>query len=228
MFGLLALMAPVHRDQSGRVRLRAPLSGLSGFVPRRGSVMLVAVMLGSTGFDGVQRTQWWSKVQGETTGWDRTWLATFGLLWTIGVVAAAYVAAAMAVGRIAESDTSLTPRRYVHSLVPIVFGYSVAHYFTLLIIEGQSMIPLFSNPYGKTWDLFGTVDYVIDIAPLAPRTVAWVQVVAIVGGHVAGVVVAHDRAVEQHSTQVATRSQIPMLAVMIAFTLGGLTLLLKG
>ena len=227
LFGLLARIAPFFRDPAGRVRVRPPFSGLGEFTARRGSVMLVATMLGSTGFDGVQRTRWWADVQGDTTGWDRTWLATFGLLWIIGIVAAAFVAAAMAVGRIGRTDTSLAPQRYVHSLIPIVFGYSIAHYFTLLIIEGQSMIPLFSNPYGKDWNLFGTADYVINIEPLSPQTVAWVQVIAIVGGHIAGVVVAHDRAVEEHPHRLAARTQIPMLVVMIAFTLGGLTLLLK-
>ena len=228
LFGLLAVMAPLHRDSEGRLRVRLPFSGLAEFVPRRGSIALMAVMLGSTGFDGVQRTRWWGDVQGSSTGWDRTWLSTFGLAWTIGIVAVAYVVAAMAVGRLAGTPTRDAPRRYVHSLVPIVFGYSIAHYFTLLIIEGQSAIPLFSNPYGENWNLFGTVDYVINIQPLSARAVSWVQVFAIVIGHVVGVVASHDRAVEHHSHQVATRSQLPMLIVMILFTLGGLALLLKG
>jgi hypothetical protein len=228
LFGLLALMAPFHRDTEGRLRARLPFVGLSEFVPRRGSILLVSVMLGGTGFDGVQRTVWWSNVQGDTTGWDRTWLSTFGLVWVIGIVAVAYIAAAMMVGRIAGTGSRDAPRTFVHSLVPIVFGYSIAHYFTLLIIEGQSAIPLFSNPYGENWNLFGTVNYVINIQPLSARAVSWVQIVAIVTGHVVGVVASHDRAVESYSPQMATRSQTPMLVVMIAFTLCGLTLLLKG
>ncbi len=228
LFGLLALMSPFHRDHEGRLRVRVPFAGLADFVPRRGSIALVSVMLGSTGFDGVQRTRWWADVQGSSTGWDRTWLSTFGLLWVIGIVAVAYTVAALFVGRLMGRDGRDTPRLFVHTLVPIVFGYSIAHYFTLLIIEGQSAIPLFSNPYGKNWNLFGTVDYVIDIQPLSARAVSWVQVLAIVTGHVVGVVASHDRAVEQGPTASVSRSQLPMLVVMVLFTLGGLTLLLKG
>lgn len=228
MFGFVALMAPLWRDAEGHVRIRAPFAGLASFVPRRGTVPLVAAILGGTAFDGVQRTQWWSDLQGTSVGWHRTGIASIGLACTVLAVGVAYTAAAMLAARLAGDDRRAAPRRYAHSLVPIAFGYAVAHYFTLLIIEGQSLIPLFSNPYGRNWNLFGTVDHVIDIEPLGPQTVAWVQVLAIVGGHVAGVVVAHDRAVADHPHDVATRSQIPMLVVMIAFTLLGLTLLLKG
>ena len=228
LFGMLALLAPFHRDAEGHVRARLPFAGLAEFVPRRGSIALVAVMLGSTGFDGVQRTRWWADVQGSTTGWDRTWLSTFGLVWVIGIVAVAFIAAAMLVARLAGADARDAPRNYVHTLVPIVFGYSIAHYFTLLIIEGQSAIPLLSNPYGQNWNLFGTANYVIDIQPLSARAVSWVQVLAIVIGHVVGVVASHDRAVEHTSPRLVSRSQLPMLVVMVLFTLGGLTLLLKG
>lgn len=228
LFGLLAAMAPFARDDAGRVRLRAPFSGLAQVEARRGTVALVVIMLGSTAFDGVQRTQWWSDVQGTAVEWDRTVLATMGLTWTIVIVAVAYVLAATAAGRIGHLAPNDGPRRYVASLVPIVFGYTLAHYFTYLLIEGQAIIPLLSNPYGQNWNLFGTVEYVIDLEPVTPRTVSWVQVLSIVGGHVAGVVAAHDRAVETHDHARAARTQLPMLAVMIAFTLGGLTLLLNG
>jgi hypothetical protein len=228
LFGTLALMAPFHRDADGRMRARLPFAGLAEFVPRRGSIALIAVMLGSTGFDGVQRTRWWADVQGSATGWDRTWLSTFGLVWVIGIVAVVFIAAAMLVGRLAGADARDAPRNYVHTLVPIVFGYSIAHYFTLLIIEGQSAIPLLSNPYGQNWNLFNTANYVINIQPLSARAVSWVQVLAIVTGHVVGVVASHDRAVERTSARLVSRSQLPMLVVMVLFTLGGLTLLLKG
>jgi hypothetical protein len=228
LFGLLAAMAPFSRDDTGTVRVRAPFTGLAQVTARRGTVALVVIMLGGTAFDGVQRTQWWTDVQGTAVGWDRTVLATMGLTWTIVIVAVAYVLAATAAGRIGALAPNDGPQRYIASLVPIVFGYTVAHYFTYLLIEGQALIPLLSNPYGQNWNLFGTVEYVIDLEPVTPRTVSWVQVLSIVGGHVAGVVAAHDRAVEVHDHALATRTQLPMLAVMIAFTLGGLTLLLNG
>jgi len=53
-----------------------------------------------------------------------------------------------------------------------------------------------------------------------------VQVAALVTGHVAALVLAHDRALTVYgSPRAATRSQIVMLGVMVLFTLLGLWLL---
>ena len=84
---------------------------------------------------------------------------------------------------------------FVQSLVPIALVYAVAHYFTLLVIQGQYALPLASDPFGYGWDLFSTIDYAPNIAPFSPNTVWYVQVGALVAGHVAGLTVAHDRAV---------------------------------
>ena len=84
---------------------------------------------------------------------------------------------------------------FLLSLVPIALVYAVAHYFTLLVIQGQFVLPLASDPFGYGWDLFGTADFAPNIAPLSPNTVWYVQVGALVAGHVAGLAVAHDRAV---------------------------------
>ena len=68
-----------------------------------------------------------------------------------------------------RSDRPLVPE-FVQSLVPIALVYAVAHYFTLLVIQGQYALPLASDPFGFGWDLFGTVDYAPNIAPFSPRT----------------------------------------------------------
>jgi hypothetical protein len=94
------------------------------------------------------------------------------------------------------------------------------------MIEGQNAIALISDPFGEGWDLFGTATNVVDLAIVSTTTIAWVQVGAIVIGHVVGVVVAHDLAVEDMPARRAVRSQYPMLAVMILYTVGGLALLL--
>jgi hypothetical protein len=54
----------------------------------------------------------------------------------------------------------------------------------------------------------------------------YVQVVALVTGHAAGLTLAHDRALSAYrSARAATRSQYWMLVVMIGFTSLGLWLL---
>ena len=56
----------------------------------------------------------------------------------------------------------------------------------------------------------------------------YVQVGALVAGHVAGLAVAHDRAVSLLDQRDALRSQYAMLALMVLYTVGGLWLLSNG
>jgi hypothetical protein len=54
----------------------------------------------------------------------------------------------------------------------------------------------------------------------------YVQVAALIAGHVCGLILAHDRAIAMYrSARDATRSQYWMLAVMVSFTSLGLWLL---
>jgi hypothetical protein len=90
-----------------------------------------------------------------------------------------------------------------------------------------TVVALASDPFGKGWDLFGTIDLSPNYRLLSTSLIAWVQAGAIVVGHVTGVVVAHDKAVERHKdVRVATRSQWPLIAAMVAYTVAGLGLLL--
>ena len=64
---------------------------------------------------------------------------------------------------------------------------------------------------------------------LTPNVVWYAQVGALVVGHVLGLVVAHDRAVDVvRSRRLAARSQYPLLALMVVYTLGGMWLLSRG
>lgn len=96
------------------------------------------------------------------------------------------------------------------------------------VLEGQATIALASDPLGRGWDLFGTAGRTIDFTVVSPLTVAYLQCGAIVAGHVAGVVLAHDRALALFDQRLATRSQYPALVAMVLFTVGGLLLLLGG
>lgn len=86
--------------------------------------------------------------------------------------------------------------------------------------------PLVSDPFGRGWDLFGTANVQPALTTLAPNTLWYMQVAALIVGHVAGLAVAHDRAlVIFRKTSDALRSQYPMLAMMVVYTVGGLYLL---
>lgn len=230
LFSLLAALAPVFRDDDGRLRLRLPGSGLAAVTPRSGTMGVILVVLGGTTFDGVTRTQFWGDVAGSRRGWSLTLVNTLGLTVTIVVVAAAFLASTRLVsmiGREGGGELITHARRWAPSLIPIVLAYSVAHYFSLLVFEGQNFLALLSDPFGEGWNLFGTAENTVDYTLVTANQIACVQVAAIVIGHVGGVVAAHDRAVERYDHRTAVASQYPLLGVMVVYTVSGLLLLLN-
>jgi hypothetical protein len=116
--------------------------------------------------------------------------------------------------------------KFVHTLVPIALAYVVAHYFSLLAYQGQAMAALVSDPLGDGSDLLGTASATIDYTWITATGIWYVQVAALVIGHVAALTLAHDRALAIYTrARDATRSQYWMLAVMVAFTSIGLWIL---
>jgi hypothetical protein len=151
-----------------------------------------------------------------------------GLAAFVGAVVLSYWVATEIARRLVRAPRSLVPD-FVLSLVPIAFAYMVAHYFSLFVITGQFIIPLLSDPFGRGWDLFGTIDFGPNLTLVTPETVWYVQVVALTVGHVAGLAIAHDRAVALFENRGdALRSQYPVLALMVLYTVGGLWLLSQG
>ena len=226
--GLFAAMAPLHRDVRGRAVVGAPVARLAEVPVRPGLLALVLVALGSTTFDGFTRTALWLERTAPLVGVARTVTATAGLLATIGLVGLLFALAMRAASAsVAGGGPGWHPLavRFAHSLVPIAFAYVVAHYFSYLVIEGQLVFAALSDPFDLGWDLLGTAGKGINLDVLAPTTVWNVQVLAIVLGHIAGVVLAHDLALRLFPERGAVRTQVALLAVMVAFTAGGLLIL---
>jgi hypothetical protein len=196
-------------------------------------------MLGSVLFDGYSRTTTWQDLAArveEPFVIDQpgvgelvvTLLSLGGLLAGVLFVALAYETACALARWTVNAPRSLVGD-FLSSLVPIAFVYVVAHYFSLFVVQGQFAIPLLSDPLGKGWDLFGTAGVVPDLTVLAPNTTWYVQVGALIAGHVAGLAVAHDRAVTIFpERRAALRSQYAMLALMVLYTVGGLWVLSRG
>jgi len=225
-FGLLARLAPFGvRD--GRVVVRWPTVGLAGLgSPRPGTVAFVAVMLGSVAFDGFSRSSFWvdeTATLGDLAG---TLARLGGLAAWVALVAGVYLCTVWVAKRLASTDLDLAGA-FIWSLVPIALVYAVSHYFSLLVIEGQFLLTLASDPFGFGWDLFGTRSFRPNLAPFVPSTIWYVQVGTLVAGHVVGLAVAHDRALElfPRDTGRALRTQYPFLALMVLYTVGGLFLL---
>jgi hypothetical protein len=227
---LLATLCPFGRRRDGRLVLRNPLSGLAGLQVGPGLVAVVCVLLGSTAFDGLTRTRLWTSLTDGRGQLENLLLGTAGLGVGIGFVAATYLAATRASQRYRPVRAAGGPDgrldwRFVHSLVPIAVGYTLAHYFSLLVLEGQSGYILASDPFGRGWDLFGTSGWEPNYLVVSTATIALVQVAAIVSGHVLGVVVAHDRAMATFRGRNKVRGQFLLFTTMVCYTVGGIALL---
>ena len=124
--------------------------------------------------------------------------------------------------RARSAATSAPPqlrRAFIHTLVPIAMVYVAAHYLTFLLFEGQATLYLASDPLGRGWDLFGTSSRAIDYTYLSQNATWYLQVAFVVVGHVAALILAHDRALALYrDPKLAVRSQYWMLAVMVGFT----------
>ncbi len=236
-FELLARIAPFGRREDGRLVVRTPFSGLSVSDATPGTIAFVAVMLGSTFFDGFSRTSIWQtryyNVQVDLL--DRPSLADLvGQLMSLGGLLACVTFVGVAFRLATAGTEAITERRdlsrdFIDGLIPIAFVYVIAHYFSLLLYQGEVGIKLLSDPWGRSWDLFGTRGFQPDFTFLTPHTIWYVQVIALVTGHIVGLAVAHDRAVGMFRTpRMALWSQYPVLVLMVLFTVGGLWVLSQG
>jgi hypothetical protein len=221
---LIGRLAFLGRRPDGRLVLRNPLDGLAGLGAEPGLVAVVVVLLGSTAFDGITRSQQWKSWIGNATGWPSVPKSTLVLALCMAVVAGTYVLATRRSGHPAGADPRPLPGAFVHSVVPIAVGYAIAHYFSLLVLEGQQAWILASDPFASGANWFGTGHWTIDYTIVSPRAIALVQIGAIVTGHVLGVVAAHDRAVSLFEGRAAVRGQYPLLLVMVLYTLAGVAL----
>jgi hypothetical protein len=235
-FNLFSRLSVFER-RHGLLHRRTPLAGVTGLELVPGTVALLAVMIGTTSFDGFSSTSTWQSIAPHLesffgdVGAGRTLsneLAfTLGLAFMVGVIGGAYRVGIHGMHTVGDRfGSSVLRGRFVHSLVPIAVAYVIAHYFSLLVYQGQAIYALASDPLGHGSDLFGTAHRQIDYGVISSAGIWYVQVVALVAGHVAGLVLAHDRALAMyHRARDATRSQYWMLAVMIGFTSLGLWLL---
>ncbi|MFF2329319.1 MULTISPECIES: hypothetical protein [unclassified Streptomyces] len=213
--GLLARLSPLGRRAADRrLVLRSPFNGLDGTPQTPGLVATVCVMLGSTAYDGFSDApSWITTVQTSSLG--RTTTATLGLLGAVALVAVLHALCTGAT-RLISGQLRHPLTAFAHALVPIALGYLTAHYFTLFVTEGPRTVMVAS----------GTDSPVPPEPPLGPGGVATLQVAAIVLGHVLGVIAAHDRSVRLFPPGRAVAGQLPLLALMITYTVGGLSLLI--
>ena len=212
-----------HRD--GSLVIRSPLANLASVVPRPGLVAVVGVLFGSTAFDSFRESSaWLGLVQSMSV--SRIGPDTLALLAFSGGVALILTVATMATGVTSETPRRLLPDLFAHSVVPIIVGYIAAHYLTLFVEYGQTILIQLSDPFSRGDDLLGTADLQVNYwLSEHPSFLAVTKVLVVVLGHVVGVVAAHDRAIRLLPTRHHLTGQLPLLLAMVGFTAGGLYLL---
>ena len=234
MFGRLG----VFGSRDGRLYRRRPFSATTNWATIPGSAAVVIASIASTSFDGAQEGAFKSAIEdvfewlveagvGLTTSLrltDTIFMAlTFagvGLVYQLGVRGMRTVPGAPEFKKLRSG--------FAHTLIPIALAYLVAHYFSLFFFQEQAQFTyILSDPLGTGHtDLFGTADNIVDYKILTANMIWYIQVAALVIGHVIGLMLAHDRAlVYWPDYNKATASQYWMLAVMVAFTCFGLYLL---
>jgi hypothetical protein len=231
-----ARLAPLHRR--GRdLWARPPLNGAPRLDVVPGTLALLIVAIGTTSFDGFSNGPVWASLGPDLSSFfghlgfgltARGELANsvgiLGMCLLIGVFYHLGIRGMSSIGR--GHTTAELSKQFAHTLIPIAFAYALAHYFSLLMYQGQAIGYLISDPLGNGSDLFGTADASIDYNVVTATAIWYVQVGALVVGHICGLILAHDRALALYrNPREAVRSQYWMLIVMIGFTSLGLWLL---
>ena len=238
VFDLLARFAP-SAGKDGRWDLRLPAVGLLDKRPLPISgVCFVLLLLTTVTFDGILETPLWagllewisesqalrpSLIPIQNSGVDlialikTVALVVLPCVFIVVYMAFCHAIAAFGGGRVSIRDVA---GYFVLSLVPIAIAYHLSHYLSYLLIAGQNIIPLISDPFGFGWDLFGTGAYRLDIGIVNAKLIWFVAVTTVVIGHVLAVYVAHVMAVRVFAERrVALKSQAPMLVLMVGYTM---------
>ncbi|MCU7726175.1 hypothetical protein ODJ79_20810 [Actinoplanes sp. KI2] len=200
----------VYSDLAGRLsplRWRPPLSGLAADHPAgAGRAAFLAIWWGSTIFDSAAGSPAWAGFV-QRAGAPVLW-STLGLVLICGVV---FVAVRTLPGKLDVTN----------SLIPIAVGYTLAHYLTLLLVEGPRggllLVQQWGLAEGATWNVLPD-----------PHVISVLQVALILLGHALGVLAAHDLALADSPGRpplAVLADELPVVLFMIACTWTGLFLL---
>lgn len=235
-FDTLGRFAPLAAASDRRsLELRVPGRGLLDAGPATLAITaFVMAMLSTTLFDGLLSGPFWRALQQlmvktvpvtfDSAGYTGGTLGLVGL-WLAFV--AAYTTACAIAARCATGHTTASvARAFVLTLVPIAVAYNVAHNFSYLLVQGQQLIPLLSDPLGRNWNLFGTAGYRANIGIIDARVTWHVAIGAVIAGHGVSIWLAHRVALREFgSPRRALLASLPLTALMVCFTILSLSVI---
>jgi hypothetical protein len=232
VFGLIARFAPTHVRLADRrivaLELRPYSVGLLAREPvSRSEIALAITVLAAVSFDGFLETPAWAAVNDAfaTDATQATALRTAALVVAPLLFLSIYIAFCRLIawsggGASGGGRTARIAGLFVLTLVPIAIAYQVAHYLSFLVTAGQYAIALVSDPFGWGWNLFGTANHLVRPNIVGARMVWLLSLGAIVAGHVAALYLGHLLSMREFADRrAATRSEWPMLVLMVGYTM---------
>ena len=239
VFGTFARFAPTDirtAPPKPQFLLRRFGAGLTRHEQISPSMMaLVLLLLSSVLYDGLITTPEWSVAESviiarfsdvvefgpvaiRSIALVGFWLLFLSAYWIVSIIMSAVTEWQLSPQQIARS--------FALTLIPIALGYHLAHYLVYLLVQGQYIVPLLSDPFGYGWNLFGTASYRPNIAIVGARFAWYTAVVAVLLGHIAAVYLAHVQAMQTFAAhKLALASQIPLTALMVVYTFVSLSIL---
>ncbi|MBL4907803.1 MAG: hypothetical protein JKX94_10160, partial [Sneathiella sp.] len=246
LFNLLGVMAVFGWDKErSTISIRVPALALADVKFRHSAYELVAlIFISVVMFDGILETPFWKAIlefitysQGlrpfliDIKGWGVDILKcteTLGLVLLIGVWWILFRGLCWCMWLISsrENEKRDISLRFAVSLLPIAIAYHLAHYISYLLLAGQLIFPIISDPFAVGWDLFGTRTQRIDIGVVNAENVWWIAASAVVMGHILSVFTGHLLAVKFFKTRrQVILSQIPLAFFMVILTMSSLWIL---
>ena len=238
VFGAFARFSPTESRTSPRRELILRPFGAGLLDSRSTSLSMTAfvlLLLSTVLFDGLLNTPEWTVLENaigarlrspgefEVIAVRSSGLVAFWLLFLGAYTLSAAMMSAAAGGSRSPRDIA---QHFAFTLIPIAIGYHLAHYLVFLLVQGQYIIPLISDPFGWGWNLFGTAGYRVDIAVIGARFAWYTAVTAVIVGHMISLYLAHMVAMRELKPHRATLlSQVPLTALMVVFTFISLSIL---
>jgi hypothetical protein len=225
-------------SRDGRIGLRRPLSAAGKWIAEApGSIALVLFTIGATTFDGaaegtlaspISTVEGWMGDAGIGPVFSLRLTNSLFLLLSVAFVCGLFWAGIYGMHTVRGGrSTRELGHLFGHAFIPIALAYLIAHYFSGIVFSEQAQFTyLLSDPLGDGSNIFGTAASGINYGVISANAIWYVQVGALVVGHVTALVLGHDRALRVYGDpRLAARSQYWMLALMVGFTSLGLFLL---
>ena len=138
---VISSISPRGRSASGRVVRRGWLRALPVLPRWRGLSLFVVMMIATVSFDSLESALWFRDRLAEMgINSSEVWVGTVGLITLTALIGSGYWIACSLAAVVTGSDrhtAGSVASSFAHTLSPIAVAYAVAHYFTLVLFEGQ-------------------------------------------------------------------------------------------